>query len=485
MFKQDDSKITKHLDFILIDIICMYLAYAAGIWLRITTKQSVLNADITQGVLFYLIAYIAALLITDNFKDILRRGILQEIKYCALQVVLVTAVVAVELFVFHSTEAASRLVVGYTAVIYFALTFAARRAYKKILRSQRRLNRNCDSLILITNSSLLASSVAHLQTGDMLPYDLHGAVLTDKNAAGEVIDGVKIISDKDGIIDYICRQWVDEVFINLPEAEARELTELKSKISEMGVTVHETLFLSGDDNGANHTVSSLGDYTVLTSSVKTISARQAFFKRLLDIVGGLVGLLVTAVLTIFIAPAIYISSPGPVFYKQDRIGKNGRIFKMYKFRSMYPDADARKAEFMSQNRVSDGMMFKLDWDPRIIGNKELPDGTRKTGIGEFIRKTSIDEFPQFLNVLKGDMSLVGTRPPTLDEWEKYELRHRVRMAIKPGITGMWQISGRSEITDFEEVVRLDREYIANWSMDLDIKILFKTVAAVAMRKGSM
>ena len=144
-----------------------------------------------------------------------------------------------------------------------------------------------------------------------------------------------------------------------------------------------------------------------------------------------------------------------------------------------------KAELMGQNRIKDGMMFKLDWDPRIIGNEILPDGTHKTGIGEFIRKTSLDEMPQFFNVLKGDMSLVGTRPPTPDEWEKYELHHRARMATKPGITGMWQANGRSEITDFEEVVHLDTEYITNWSFGLDIKLLFKTIFSVLKGKGAM
>ena len=129
---------------------------------------------------------------------------------------------------------------------------------------------------------------------------------------------------------------------------------------------------------------------------------------------------------------------------------------------------------MEQNRVSDGRMFKMEADPRII-----------KGIGHFIRKTSLDEFPQFWNVLKGDMSLVGTRPPTVDEWEKYELHHRARLAIKPGITGMWQVSGRSEITDFEEVVKLDTEYIENWSIGLDLRLLLKTVLVVLKGSGSM
>ena len=149
------------------------------------------------------------------------------------------------------------------------------------------------------------------------------------------------------------------------------------------------------------------------------------------------------------------------------------------------DAEERKAELMAQNKMSDSRMFKLDFDPRVIGNKILPDGRHKTGVGEFIRKTSLDEFPQFWNVLKGDMSLVGTRPPTVDEWEQYELHHRSRMSIKPGITGMWQASGRSDITDFEEVVKLDTEYIENWSIGLDCRILLKTVRSVVKSEGSV
>jgi lipopolysaccharide/colanic/teichoic acid biosynthesis glycosyltransferase len=139
---------------------------------------------------------------------------------------------------------------------------------------------------------------------------------------------------------------------------------------------------------------------------------------------------------------------------------------------------------MEQNKIQDGMMFKMDDDPRIIGSEKKDRKGRPAGIGNFIRRTSLDEFPQFWNVLKGEMSLVGTRPPTVDEWEKYDLHHRVRMSIKPGITGLWQISGRSEITDFEEVVRLDREYIQTWSPELDFQILLKTISVVLKSEGA-
>ena len=180
-----------------------------------------------------------------------------------------------------------------------------------------------------------------------------------------------------------------------------------------------------------------------------------------------------SILFVFVAPAIYVKSPGPIFFSQERVGKNGRKFKIYKFRSMYMDAEKRKAELAEQNKMN-GFMFKMDNDPRII-----------KGIGSFIRKTSIDEFPQMWNVLKGDMSLVGTRPPTVDEFEKYDYHHKSRLAVKPGITGLWQVSGRSNITDFEQVVELDNTYIREWSLSLDLKILFRTVLVVLGKEGSV
>jgi lipopolysaccharide/colanic/teichoic acid biosynthesis glycosyltransferase len=206
---------------------------------------------------------------------------------------------------------------------------------------------------------------------------------------------------------------------------------------------------------------------------------QLAVKRLMDIVGALVGLLLTGMIYIFVAPAIKIASPGPVFFVQERIGKNGRPFRMIKFRSMHLDAEERLKDVMDQNEMQ-GLMFKVENDPRIIGSEKGPG----KGIGNFIRRTSLDEFPQFWNVLRGDMSLVGTRPPTVVEYEQYALHHKIRLSMKPGITGLWQISGRNQITDFEKVVELDTEYIENWSLVLDLKILFSTIGVVLSRKGS-
>ena len=265
--------------------------------------------------------------------------------------------------------------------------------------------------------------------------------------------------------------WVDEALFSIP-TELPLPDKMIKNFGIMGITIHIKLARVADDS-SNQIVEKLEGYTVLSTSINMVSAGQLIFKRTMDICGGLVGMLLTGIIFIFVAPIIYIKSPGPIFFKQVRIGKNGKKFNIYKFRSMYMDAEERKKELMAQNDIKDGMMFKMDNDPRII-----------KGIGNFIRDYSLDEFPQFWNVLIGDMSLVGTRPPTVDEWEKYEMHHRSRLAFKPGLTGMWQVSGRSNITDFEEVVRLDTEYIKKWSPGLDIMILFKTVAVVLGKVGS-
>ncbi len=173
----------------------------------------------------------------------------------------------------------------------------------------------------------------------------------------------------------------------------------------------------------------------------------------------------------FVALAIKLDSKGPVLFSQIRIGRNGRRFKIYKFRSMYIDAEERKKELEKENEIK-GLMFKIENDPRV------------TKVGAFLRKTSIDELPQFYNVFKGDMSLVGTRPPTADEFEKYNQYYRRRISMTPGLTGMWQVSGRSDIEDFDDVVKYDLMYIDNWTLRLDIKILFQTIGVVLFGKGA-
>ncbi|MGB7086554.1 MAG: sugar transferase [Phormidesmis sp.] len=191
-------------------------------------------------------------------------------------------------------------------------------------------------------------------------------------------------------------------------------------------------------------------------------------KRLLDVLGALVGLLILAIIFVPVAIAIRLDSPGPILYCQERFGLQGKPFCIWKFRSMVSNADELKASTLNE---ADGLIFKNTQDPRV------------TPVGRFLRKTSLDEFPQFWNVLVGDMSLVGTRPPTADEVQHYSDRHWQRLDVRPGLTGQWQVSGRSEIKDFEEIVNLDLHYQLQWTPIYDVQLLFKTVATLLSKKS--
>jgi len=190
---------------------------------------------------------------------------------------------------------------------------------------------------------------------------------------------------------------------------------------------------------------------------------RSYFKRCLDIIGSLVGLSITGILFIPIAIAIQLDDPGPIFFQQTRCGWLGKRFKMIKFRSMCTNAEALKAQVRNE---AEGAFFKNKNDPRI------------TKVGKFLRRTSLDELPQFWNVLKGEMSLVGTRPPTPDEVENYEVPAWQRLDVKPGMTGEWQVNGRSSVKSFEDVIKLDLRYQANWSHWYDIQLIFKTVLII-------
>ena len=296
--------------------------------------------------------------------------------------------------------------------------------------------------------------------------------ITDGDYVGEDIEGYRVVANGDNVIEVASREIVDEVFLVLDDQRKNEIIEYAEQFAQMGVIVHVNIDLL-DHLGAGYQreVTQIGNHYALSVAPRFFDFNKLVMKRIIDIVGAIVGLMITVVVMLFIAPAVKLESPGPLIFKQKRVGKNGRYFYIYKVRSMYQDAEARKAELMEKNEMK-GFMFKMTDDPRI------------TKVGKFIRSTSIDELPQFWNVLKGDMSLVGTRPPTVDEFKQYEARHKRRLSMKPGLTGLWQVSGRSNIEDFEEVVRLDCEYIDNWSIQLDIQIILKTVVVIFKKVGS-
>jgi len=324
-------------------------------------------------------------------------------------------------------------------------------------------------MYLVTDKKFAINIVKDLLNNKYNNFILKGVIVLDSDGKSEKIAGIPVVANADTMLSFIKTNVVDEIFIDLWDDNL--ITKaIADYCLDMGIIVHINM---GNVSGhmPNAGVEKINGLTVVTTSISAATFRQIVLKRMIDICGSLAGLVVTGIVSVFIVPLIYMQSPGPVFFTQERVGKNGRRFKLYKFRSMYMDAEERKKELILHNKM-DGFMFKMDNDPRI------------TPIGRFIRKTSMDELPQFFNVLKGDMSLVGTRPPTVDEYERYALHHKKRLAIKPGLTGLWQVSGRNNITDFEKVVALDTQYIQEWTLGLDLKILLKTVKVVLRREGS-
>ena len=483
MYRKDNDGWLKHADFIIWDMICLQVAFLLAYMISGNGFNPYVNMLYRNMAVFIEFTDLIILVTSTTMRGVLKRGHYVEFMITIKHCIVVGAVSIMFLFLLQKGQEYSRLALILLIVLYIFISYPVRELWKRKLKNK--MDEGSERALLIVATSDIAEQVVrNIKANNYARYVIAGVAIIDCDWVGSVVGGVDVVADAESAPMYVCREWVDEVLI-VTSGTVPYPKELIEQFTETGVTVHLSLAKISNVPGKKQFVEKIGNYTVLTTSMNYASTKQLMAKRLMDIAAGLAGCIMTGILYIFVAPAIYISSPGPIFFSQERVGKNGKKFKMYKFRSMYMDAEARKAELMKDNKLGDGKMFKLDFDPRVIGNKVLPDGTKKTGVGDFIRRTSLDEFPQFFNVLKGDMSIVGTRPPLISETNLYELHHRARLAIKPGITGMWQVSGRSDITDFEEVVRLDREYINNWNIGLDIKILFKTVLVVFRKDGSM
>ena len=483
MYRKDSEGWLKHTDFIILDMICLQIAFVLAFGISGYGFNPYAIILYRNMAVFLELADLLVIFAYGTMSNVLKRGHYRNFVITLKHSIMVGALAVIYLFLLQQGQLYSRIALMLTFVLYTGITYIAREILKLSLQKKMRIGGD-RSLLIVTSKDAADAAVRNMIENNYARYRLAGVSIIDDDQIGKTIQDVPVVANIETTPMYVCNEWIDEVLIAISEDVAYP-ADLIEKLSETGVTIHLNLAKVTNVPGKKQFVEKMGVYTVLTTSINYASSFELMLKRLMDIAGGLVGCIFTGIIFLFVAPAIYIASPGPIFFAQERVGKNGKKFKMYKFRSMYMDAEERKAELMKDNKLGDGKMFKLDFDPRVIGNKILPDGTHKTGIGDFIRRTSLDEFPQFYNVLKGDMSIVGTRPPLESETSLYELHHRARLAIKPGITGMWQVSGRSDITDFEEVVRLDKEYISNWNIGMDIKILLKTVMVVLKKDGSM
>lgn len=455
-------------------IVVMFCLTVAGM-LRYRTWELLSEAEnIREMYSIIFVLHVAVFYFLKVYNNFFRRGRYKELLLSMKYNFILVAGATFLGFSLKSNVFTSRLVMGYffvlnTTMIWLLHLFIRNRDY--VFRGSQRKTVN---LLVVTTPERFGEIKERFEHSKEICWNIIGVVLIGNKGNTDRLMDTAVISDtEDAYLDYATSHVVDEVFIQVDAIQKQE-TFLKNMILEfekMGIVVNLNLDLFDLGLTGEKRIYNLEQYHVVAFSSRLFDYRMVLLKRLTDIVGALVGLAITIPVALVLAPFLLLESPGPLIFCQKRVGVNGRIFNFYKFRSMYVDAEERKKELMAQNEVQ-GLMFKMENDPRV------------TKVGAFIRKTSIDELPQFWNVLKGDMSLVGTRPPTLDEYQQYNYYQKRRISFRPGITGLWQISGRSDIKDFDEVVKLDLEYIDNWSILLDIKITLKTIWVVFHGNGA-
>lgn len=455
-----------------LDIVSLIFSYMIGFYVRFHTLEGIFEEQLYRiGIVCLLLIYICVALRTRCLEDLMERTYGKEILLVFRINCILAVVLALLLYFLHIAGDYSRMFYGGVFVANVGLMALSRSIYKKLLRKYYSVEKFARRFLILTTVDVAGRVYGELTESVPVDYSLAGMVLLDggkKAVSGKLRK--MVVADRACMYDYIRTSAIDEVFISVNNYPVREIEDIILTLQHMGIVVNVNIQTFGLKT-REKALREFGTHSVLTYSTNMFDNTSLFLKRGMDIIGSLVGLLFTAVLMVIVGPMIYLESPGPVIFSQIRIGKNGRRFKIYKFRSMYMDAEERKKELMEQNEMQ-GQMFKIANDPRI------------TKVGAFIRRTSIDEFPQFYNVFKGDMSLVGTRPPTEDEFLHYTNEQKRRLSLKPGITGLWQVSGRSDITDFDEVVKLDLQYIDNWSVWQDIKIIGKTIWTVIRASGA-
>jgi exopolysaccharide biosynthesis polyprenyl glycosylphosphotransferase len=351
----------------------------------------------------------------------------------------------------------SRYLFGTFSAFSFLFIGSEKLLLKTFVAHLRRRNRNITPIIVFGRGRM-ASQLVHA-------FDTH------PEWGLRVIRKLDISLSPADFEEVLKNCYVEEIFFCIPRHVTRNdfsVDHYLQVCEEVGRPARVFINIAGATSFARWNYHTFMDNPTLVSHTVELDQDQLIFKRMFDIAGALAGLMLFFVCCPWLACLIKLTSRGPVFFRQIRVGKNGKRFVIYKFRSMTIDAENLKNGLQKRNEC-DGPIFKIRDDPRV------------TAIGRVMRKFSLDELPQFINVLKGEMSLVGTRPPTPDELPQYHNWHYRRISIKPGITGLWQVSGRSTISSFDEIVKLDLTYIDTWSIFLDIRILFKTVVVLFKR----
>jgi len=450
---------------VIIDIIFLFLTYV----IAYSFAQQMTKLYAITEYLWIIIIFIPVWISIMNFRGMYDKTTFYYLDRVFRDVFFATffsGLIIGAMFFFIKETNTSRIFIGIFFILCMVIMFLERLIIRLIFCYGKINNRTRIILVCSPETYQLFNKYL-LKTN--IRYHIIGVIKIDERE----IDEKELLLgklDKDTFEGILKKQVVDQVVFALPRDYSLEVEPYMVSCMQMGIIVQNVLNYNLDLARVHSSM--LGPMPVLTFHTISLNPVPKAIKRVMDILGATVGILLTLIAGIFIVPAIKFDSPGPVIFKQKRVGRYGRLFDCYKFRTMCVDAEDKKKELEEMNEYQNGLFFKIKEDPRI------------TRVGVFLRKTSLDELPQFFNVLKGDMSLVGTRPPTLEEVAQYDLEHWRRISIKPGITGNWQVSGRSSITDFDQIVALDTQYIDKWSIGLDISILFKTVVSVVRKESA-
>ena len=414
------------------------------------------------GIFDYFIRYKADRLVALNTQV---KNLVKATGFASFWLMIISAVFSVESFNILN------IIIFFTIVT--SIGIVSRLLLRLVLLSARRSGYNYRFLLVVGATDRAFQVASRIEEKRELGYKIVGFVAENQQTQLESEgrqNRWKVLGVLENLRSILTEERVDEIMVCLPvDSRFSDITMIVQNARDLGIVVRLMPNFADGTLLRNMYIEEFEDEYVVTLFREQL-LMQLLVKRLIDASVSLAVLIILMPMMVIVAIIIKLTSPGPIFFSQNRVGMNQRQFRLYKFRSMVADAEARKLELQHLNE-RDGPAFKIENDPRT------------TAIGRFIRKLSIDELPQLLNVLSGEMSLVGPRPPLPEEVKRYEWLFRKRLSVKPGITCIWQISGRNSVS-FEDWMEMDHEYIENWSLWLDLKILLKTVPAVLFGRGA-
>jgi len=461
---------------LLTDVLLINLAVPIAYWLRYDL-QLFRGVDPANNVPYRaylpLSALLTVLLILTNRRegayDTRRGRSLFDELYGVVNATTTSIMVLVVLVFFYRRLFYSRIIFVYAGILIIILVSLARLVRRAIVGRMRQAGQGVDRVLIVGAGEVGRTVMRNMIAQPELGYRPVAFLDDDPTKGSTDIGPIKALGPIENLPDVITDQAIDQVIVTLPWQYHRKIVRLVSESRQVGVRARVVpdlfqLSMGGVD------IEEINGIPLISIKEISLTGLNQAVKRAFDLIAASLALIVSLPVWLLIALAIRVDSPGPILFRQPRAGRGGKPFTVLKFRSMRQDAEAELDKLLGRNEA-DGPMFKMRDDPR------------RTRVGRFIRKTSLDELPQLINVLRGEMSLVGPRPALQNEVAKYQEWQRKRLDVQPGMTGLWQVSGRSELT-FDEMAMLDIYYGENWSLGLDLQILVRTVPQVLFGDGA-